>query len=128
MHVVIWDQRLVPDVAEEALDYDKVLNEARAARPKAALEPTAPIFYSRASMNKPLGRIANLHLACCDIQEGGALDPLCLDLAQAQSLAVRFCLIDFITNCVRPSEDLHGHRSRLIRFFIMLFLCHSKII
>ena len=40
--------------------------------------------------NDALGRVAHMHLALCDILEDGACDPLAIDLAKSQSVAVDF--------------------------------------
>ena len=40
--------------------------------------------------NDSLGRVAHLHLALCDLMPCGAKDPLALELAKSQSLAVDF--------------------------------------
>ena len=46
-------------------------------------------FFCRVVANDTLGQIAHLHLALCDASPQGALDPLALKLAEAQSLATQ---------------------------------------
>ena len=47
-------------------------------------------FYATNMKNDALGRVAHMHLALCDILDDGACDPLSIDLAKSQSVAVDF--------------------------------------
>ncbi len=40
-------------------------------------------FFTRVIKNDSLGKIAHMHLALCDQIGGGALNPLCIELAKA---------------------------------------------
>lgn len=44
--------------------------------------------YSASVKNNVIGRVANLHLALCDMQPAGACDELAIELSKAQSVAV----------------------------------------
>lgn len=46
--------------------------------------------FVRVVENEALGRIANMHLAICDLLADGARDPLAIELAKAHSLAVDY--------------------------------------
>ena len=47
-------------------------------------------FFRRVLANDALGRVATMHLALCDIMPLGACDPIAIELAKSQSLAVDF--------------------------------------
>ena len=47
-------------------------------------------FFKRVLSNDALGRVANMHLALCDLKPKGACDKLAIELAKSQSLAVDF--------------------------------------
>ncbi|CAE8638411.1 unnamed protein product, partial [Polarella glacialis] len=95
---VIWASDLVPpsQLMQPSLDYDALLAEA--GEPVGAKSTTdgnfteqdLVHFFCRVVANDTLGKIAHLHLAFCDSSPMGALDPLAIELAKAQSLAVDF--------------------------------------
>uniref|UniRef100_A0A7S4Q0T0 RNA-dependent RNA polymerase n=1 Tax=Alexandrium monilatum TaxID=311494 RepID=A0A7S4Q0T0_9DINO len=94
MFSVIWAEDLVPPAGlmQPALDYDALLREAG--------EPVGTMgslgdedlvhFFCRVVVNDTLGKIAHMHLALCDASPQGALEPLAMEMAKAQSLAVDF--------------------------------------
>ncbi|CAE7857361.1 RDR1, partial [Symbiodinium sp. KB8] len=94
----IWAPDLVPPdcCMQDPLDYDAVLAEAGpavGAQPPANgifAEEDLVHFFVRVVVNDTLGKIAHMHLAFCDASEQGALDPLAIELAKSQSLAVDF--------------------------------------
>ncbi|CAJ1341611.1 unnamed protein product [Effrenium voratum] len=92
---VIWAPDLVPplELMQPALDYDALLREAGGpmeVRPATFSEEGLADFFCDVVSNDTLGKIAHLHLAYCDNSPQGALDPLAIELAKGQSLAVDF--------------------------------------
>ncbi|CAK0821156.1 unnamed protein product [Prorocentrum cordatum] len=97
MFSVIWAADLVPPSAatHPALDYDAILAEAGAAVGSTAEssqweDKDLVHFFCRVVVNDTLGRIAHTHLALSDMLPRGAMDPLAIELAKSQSLAVDF--------------------------------------
>jgi len=92
---IIWDKKLIPQkhILHKPLDYstlsskqeiqNQIINEVNNQRSIAE-------FYTKNMSNDNLGRIATMHLALCDILPDGACDPLAIELAKCQSLAVDF--------------------------------------
>ena len=92
MFSLIWDERLVPPKNNvfAPLDYDNIAAEATTAVPSEGRTCSLAQFYTKVMANDLLGRVAHLHLALCDLLPDGAKDPLALELAKSQSLAVDF--------------------------------------
>jgi len=102
MFSLIWDHRLVPPLSAiyPSLDYEALAkNAAKATTTISSLSDEdhhddmnylLADFYTKVISNDILGRVAHLHLALCDYLPIGSLDPLALELAKSQSLAVDF--------------------------------------
>lgn len=90
---IIWDERLVPSASFPPLRYADVASKGE---PKSWLgtdlnDPNTVAEYFEENMkNDCLGRVANMHLALCDMLNNGACDEIALRLAESQSVAVDF--------------------------------------
>ena len=82
----IWDQRFVPapSAIESPMDYGSVAADMEKVEPPSSLQD----FYMRSMCNRALGQIANAHLALCDMEDDGAMNPNAITLAKLQSIAV----------------------------------------
>jgi RNA-dependent RNA polymerase len=92
---VIWDEALVPPKKLEfpALNYETVIREATKkyqAMEAATVPRTLEDFFISVMKNDALGRVAHIHLALSDLMISGALDPLAIELAKSQSVAVDY--------------------------------------
>ena len=92
MFSLIWDERLIPpkSCVIPPLDYDSLAAEAAKDATSESKTCSLSEFYIKVMTNDSLGRVAHLHLALCDLMPCGAKDPLALELAKSQSLAVDF--------------------------------------
>ena len=91
MFSVIWDPNLVPPPHRETepFDYEAHAAEAIQSNPEPP-DLSMAECTSRSMTNACLGRIARMHLALSDILPDGARDPLAMEVAEQQSLAVDF--------------------------------------
>jgi hypothetical protein len=104
-YACVWDARLVSLIRTvPPLNYDRIAKEAKQHAPpppqpdmyhpqlqhQVFSQNQLADFFCRIVENDTLGKIAHLHLALCDVQTQGALDPLASALAEAQSVAVDF--------------------------------------
>lgn len=87
----IWQPELVPPKHCEVrpCDYEQLAATARASY-EGDVPESLDDFFVRVISNEALGSIAYMHLTLSDMQPNGARDPLCISLAEAQSLAVDF--------------------------------------
>jgi RNA-dependent RNA polymerase len=72
------------------MDYATIAADAPNNCPNVNNQTSLANFYAKNMENDALGRIANLHLALCDILPSGACEPLAMELAKSQSIAVDF--------------------------------------
>jgi RNA-dependent RNA polymerase len=63
-------------------------------------------FYAKNMENDTLGRVAHLHLALCDILPDGACDPLAMELAKSQSVAVDFPKTGIVPQVPKKSLEI----------------------
>ena len=86
---VIWDEKYLPPshICKEPEDYSKHGGSSLESE-TATSETDLANFFTDCMSNSSLGQIANKHLALCDIQDLGAMDPLCIELARQHSIAV----------------------------------------
>ena len=88
---IIWDTELLPrpDQIIPPADYAKLAsNKTEPKDLNVNDQEGLARSYSACVKSNVLGRIANLHLALCDMQPAGACDELAIELAKAQSVAV----------------------------------------
>jgi RNA-dependent RNA polymerase len=109
----IWHPDLVPPKRNEQppLDYSRLAREAAArTKPQLAVDSAHALedFFVRVISNECLGRVSHMHLALSDLLPQSAMNPVCMRLAEAQSLAV-----DFPKTGVPP--QVGGGRQRLGR-------------
>jgi hypothetical protein len=73
--------------------------------------------------NSALGRIANMHLALCDMLELGARDPLAMKLAEAQVSPKHRCIYNALNVSLSVYtalyEPLFLRLTRLLLFVVM---------
>ena len=90
---IIWDDKIVPSKSSEvkACNYQALSNaspnEIRICEDPNDQEALSEI-YELNMVNDTLGRVAHLHMALCDQLDEMALDPLAIELAKSQSVAV----------------------------------------
>ena len=91
-YAVIWDSNLVPpeNCIKKPCSYTELASDERNARENVTNKHVISDYFERFMKNDALGRVAHIHLALCDIQEQGALDPLAMELAKSQSQAVDY--------------------------------------
>ena len=93
---IIWDEKIVLSKSLEAApcDYQSLSRLVPSNRIRACENPNNQAalaeMYERNLENDALGRVAHLHMALCDQLDDMALDPLAIELAKSQSVAVDF--------------------------------------
>ena len=102
---VIWDKRYVPPsvLCQRPLDYENLSGYPSKVSENATSNDALAEFFVDCMQNEALGRVAHMHLALCDIQYKGSMDPLCKKLAESQAVAV-----DFPKTGERPDVPLEG--------------------
>ena len=87
LYFVTWEPSLIPKHMEEPMEYDSppAKNNARDIDINDVID-----FFVKFIEIDQLGRIANAHVALSDFSAKGVLDPICIELAKAFSLAVDF--------------------------------------
>ena len=87
---VIWDKNLVPADNFQSCHY-RVLNAEGIQKKEAVQSPTQIAkFFADFLTNDELGKIAQKHLAFCDIEPLGARSHLAIELAKCQAQAVDY--------------------------------------
>ena len=108
---VIWDERLIPQSLFSPLDYAGIAAKGTASHTleRHRLDVNSPEavadFFRLNMMNDSLGRVANMHLALCDMMEKGACDDLACKLAESQSVAVDFPKTGILPDVPKKARD-----------------------
>ena len=87
-YFVTWNHSLIPPKIVDPANY--VGKEPQRAPDKAVEMDEVFEFFVKYMQNDSLGKICNAHMALADLSPDGALDPVCIELAQLQSDAVDF--------------------------------------
>ena len=89
---VIWDKAYIPPHKQciEPLKYYELGGSKPTQSQNATSSEELADFFVNCMRNEALGRIAHIHLALSDYKETGAMDPLCMALAESQAIAVDF--------------------------------------
>lgn len=87
VYFVCWDSRLIPPSGKswEPMQYsaDENASQRKSARMQDVVE-----FFVKYMVNDHLGKICNAHVVHADQSEQGALDPVCLQIAELAATAV----------------------------------------
>lgn len=87
IYFIIWDERLIPPLACDPMDY---ASATKYTEPKVVTSIDVQNFFVDYMINDNLGLIADSHVAFADASENGAMSTACIELAKLHSTAVDF--------------------------------------